>query len=84
MTKREFFDNLDKQLNKKYKLHPYSIKMIRSLHLGYNKSLPEIFKWSTEKAKRSPRIYFKEISKFLSSCSEETWKDITQKTKFDK
>ena len=98
MTKREFLDSLHISLQKKYNLPPHSVSTIRSFALGSNWTRKQIAEWVAIKLsqpkrysgqKRPGRRYhtknrYQLILNFVASCSEETWKDITQKTEFDK
>jgi hypothetical protein len=87
-TKREFFDNLHKQLAEKYQLTSRQISTIRSWSIGYKKTRKEIAEWTVLKLQQSQKpyfsIHFQTLLNFIASCSSEAWNDITQLTEFDK
>lgn len=85
-TKNKFFNNLHDKLGKKYKIHPYSVKMIRCMVIGEKLSLVKVLeKMSKFISKKKARVgIYRNALDFITIANKEQIEDILQKTKFDK
>jgi len=99
MNKKEFFNQFQSTLASKYGIPLKHIETIRSAVLGRKitrKELAEIVAIKLSQSSRSGRhkpnigrrshskAYYQTLLNFIASCSEEAWKDIVQKTEYDK
>ena len=85
-TKRKFFDNLHEKLGNKYKIHSHAVQIIRSITLGDKKSSSQILAKMNEliSRKKAKALIYQNVIGFIKNCKPEEWKDLIQKTKFDK
>ena len=88
MNKIEFFNNLHEKLGKKYNVNPSAINFIRERILWGKLKPLEVIKKAKEKlrVKKSPRRLriYNDVVDLYKKLTEEEFKDILQKTKFDK
>lgn len=86
----QFFRNLHLDLAAKYNITPYLVVYIRSEILGLRRSRKEIAEILVKKLQYysinhlTPKKHLQSFLNFVASCSEEVWRDITKRTKFDK
>lgn len=89
MEKELFFRKYHRELEEKYSIPPHCLKTIRYLYLNRNMERLDIMDWADDKirlAKRKhliPRKRWFDLFNYLENISEDIWKLIIQKTKFD-
>lgn len=87
---KQFFSKLHQDLAVKYNITPHLVLYIRSEILGFRKSRKEVAEILVKKLQyclinhHTPKKHLQSSLNFVASCSDEVWKDLAQKTKFDK
>lgn len=98
MEKQHFFDSLHKELAEKYNLLPIQVLTLRSSFIGQKNTRKQIAEWLSVKlsqpshhpgkpskgCRSHSKAYYQDLLNFIASCSEQTWNDINQRTKFDR
>lgn len=96
MDKKKFFTQLHTDLAAKYNLTTDIVQAIRSFS-GKKFNRKEIAEWAAVKLsqprkqkgqsytgkRRQGREHYQKLLNFVASCSDDSWKDLTQRTEFD-
>ena len=90
MEREAFFRWFSQEIADKYNVPCNHIRTIRTLALHEKLDRLDIMDWADLKSKQNrkkrhgmPKKYYQGIFNFLETLPDESWDDITQKTKFD-